>query len=113
MPEIAKVECEWSKDRPFFGRRQVRSLKGLVQGKYYIWQTNSIRLQSLTIQIVKSPYRNENGVWIVKIRIFSGNAPFAEFDLPLTEVSLYPLRNGDWNTRNCIKRLSPNKLPTP
>lgn len=104
MPEIARVQHEWSKDRPRFGQRQVRTPRGLIQGEFYIWETNSIRLQRTVIQIVKSPFRNENGEWITRIQIFSKNAPFAEFDLPLTLVSLYPTKYGEWNTQNCIKR---------
>lgn len=95
---------EWSKKRPYFGHNQVRTPKGLTPGRFYILRITTKKARRIIIQVVESPHLNEDGNWSVKIRLFSGKVAFAECDLPLSEVSMGPLKNGEWNRRNCIMR---------
>ena len=106
-PETQEICPEWTKERPNFGRRQVRTLKGLKFGQMYLLKSAGCsRLQH--IQIIKEPYQNADRDWLVNIRLFRGNVPFGTTSLLLALVSLYPLKNGDWNTQNCILRIVNN-----
>lgn len=111
MLKNTEIDPEWSKKRPNFGHHQVRTPKGLVPGKFYIWEIAPKPFRRIVIQIIDSPYYDDEEICCVNIRIFSHGGPVASHKLPLSMVSLYPLKNGDWNTRNCIMRLPNYKIP--
>lgn len=95
------------KKRPYFGRKQVRSLKGIRVGIRYHDCNGVGRVTKTLIEITGKPYTDGTGWWVrCQMSFDHGRTWHENQTISLEDNNVVPyIHNGKWNPSNWLERL--------
>jgi len=107
MPETSEFTSYFvSNKRPYFGPKQVRTLKGIKPGRMLLGKMHGKPFHFIFI-VRGKPFQDDNGNWFVPVsrKSVTEKGRWYSLEISLSDYGVIPYKNGQWHTKNWLSRI--------